>query len=361
MRRRAAASASFILPDFLLQVLITPAIVALQLIALSVTSTALLASGFAWKILRHWNMSSGSELQIRLERQTYLISTLLGFTLGAELLSLLLFVHTAEGLSTQFAGAMCATGVLNINSFGFPALLLKITVFFLAALWLLLDRVDNQGYDYPLIRVKYGLLLAITPLTVVESIVQTRFFLGLEPEVITSCCGSLFNADYQGIAPELAGLPVQPALAVFYAMAVLILISGGWLLCTFTLNHASRGQEEIAAMLFAAVCLISFVAAIIAIVTFLSPYVYENPHHHCPFCLLKAGYDYAGYALYLPLFLATAAGMGAGMIAWYRRIASLQPVIPGEVRRLTWLALGGFGLFYGLATWLIGRSNLILF
>lgn len=63
------------------------------------------------------------------ERRTYLISTLLGFALGAELLSLLLFVQTAESLSSQFIGAMCATGVLNINHFGFP-LLLKIAVFF---------------------------------------------------------------------------------------------------------------------------------------------------------------------------------------------------------------------------------------
>ncbi|MEZ5581200.1 MAG: hypothetical protein R3F40_18405 [Candidatus Competibacteraceae bacterium] len=67
------------------------------------------------RILRHWNIHSGSELQLRLERRTYLISTLLGFALGAELLSLLLFAQTAESLSGQFVGAMCATGVLNIN------------------------------------------------------------------------------------------------------------------------------------------------------------------------------------------------------------------------------------------------------
>ena len=83
-------------------------------------------------------------------------------------------------------------------------------------------------------------------------------------------------------------------------------------------------------------------------------------HHHCPFCLLQGGYDYVGYALYLPLFAATAAGTSAGAIAPFRRIASLRVVIPGEVRRLTGLALSGFGLFYGLATWLMLRSHLIL-
>jgi hypothetical protein len=329
--------------------LITPAIVALQLIALSVAGVMLLAGSFAWRILRYWDMHSGSELQVRLERETYLISTLLGFALGAELLSLLLFVHTAENLSSQFVGAMCATGVLNINAFGFPTLLLKITGFFLAALWLWLNRVDNQGYDYPLVRVKYGLLLAIAPLTVLEGVLQTRFFLGLEPEVMTSCCGSLFSAEGQSVAAELAGWPARPALAVFYGMAGGLLVVGlgfqRWL---------GLGP------LFAAASVLGFGVAIVAIIAFLSLYVYESPNHHCPFCLLKAGYDYVGYGLYLPLFAATAAGLSAGLIALFRQTTSLQAIIPGAVRRLSWLALAGFGLFYGVATWLMLRSSLIL-
>lgn len=329
--------------------LITPAIVALQLIALSVSGAVLLAGGFAWRILRCWDIHSGSELQIRLERQTYLISTLLGFALGAELLSLLLFVHTTENLSSQFVGAMCATGVLNINAFGFPTLLLKITVFFLATLWLWLNRVDNQGYDYPLVRVKYGLLLAIAPLTVLEGVMQTSFFLGLEPEVITSCCGSLFSAEGRGVAAELAAWSVKPALALFYGAAVGLLITG----------LAFRRWPGLGP-LFAVGNILSFGVAIVGIITFLSPYIYENPHHHCPFCLLKPGYDYVGYALYIPLFTATAAGLSAGLLTPFRDIPSLRETIHREARRLTDWALAGFGLFYALATWLIWQSPLIL-
>lgn len=329
--------------------LITPALVALQLIALSVTGSVLLASGFAWKILRRWDIESGSELQITLERRTYLISTLLGFALGAELLSLLLLVQTAENLSSQFVGAMCATGVLNINPYGFPTLLLKIALFFLAALWLLLNRVDNQGYDYPLVRVKYGLLLAIAPLALLEAVLQTRFFLGLEPEVISSCCGSLFSAGGQGVAADLASLSPRLALLLFYATAGLFIITG----------LAFRRWLGLGP-LFAAISLLAFVIAIAGIVAFLSLYIYENPNHHCPFCLLKVGYDSVGYALYLPLFVATAAGLGAGLIAPFRRIPSLQAIIPGEIRRLTWWAWAGFGVFHGLAAWLMLRSHLIL-
>jgi hypothetical protein len=238
---------------------------------------------------------------------------------------------------------------LNVNAFGFPTLLLKIAVFFLAVLWLLLNRVDNRGYDYPLVRVKYGLLLVIAPLTVLEGAAQTTYFLGLTPEVITSCCGSLFGSDSQGVAAELAGLPPGPMRVLFY-------VAAGWILVTGLafLRWLQLGT------LFAASSLLGFGVGIAAIIAFLSLYVYENPNHHCPFCLLKAGYDYIGYALYLPLFAAAALGLGAGTIAPFRGVASLHAVIPGEARRLTGLALIGFGLFQGLASWLIWRSHLIL-
>ena len=328
----------------------TPALLALHMIALCVAGAVLLASGFAGQILRHWDLTSGSELQVRLERQTYLISTLLGLVLTAQVLSLLLFVQTAENLSGQFVGAMCATGVLNINRFGFPTLLLKIALFFLAALWLLLNRVDHQGYDYPLVRLKYGLLLAIAPLSVAEALTQTLFFQGLNPDVITSCCGALFSPKATGAGADLAGWPPGWSLALLYATGLVTVAAGlalwrwlrpGWL--------------------FAVASLVSFIVAIAAMISSVSLYVYESPHHHCPFCLLKAGHDYVGYLLYLPLFLATVAGLGAGVLASLRRVPSLQPVLPGEIRRWTGLALVGWLAFYGVAAGLIGRSSLILF
>jgi len=55
--------------------------------------------------------------------------------------------------------------------------------------------------------------------------------------------------------------------------------------------------------------IVGFVAALIGILSFVSLYVYEHPHHHCPFCILKPEYDYQGYLLYIPLFAAAAAGL----------------------------------------------------
>ena len=68
--------------------------------------------------------------QLILERKTYLISTLLTYLLGFELLSLFLYVFTADQLHTFFVGAMCAAGTLYVNGYGYPALILKVVIFF---------------------------------------------------------------------------------------------------------------------------------------------------------------------------------------------------------------------------------------
>ena len=80
----------------------------------------------------------------------------------------------------------------------------------------------------------------------------------------------------------------------------------------------------------------AFVAAITGILSFVSLYIYEHPHHHCPFCILKPEYDYQGYWLYLPLFVATAAGLGAGAMQPFARVPSLAKILPAAFPARFW-------------------------
>jgi hypothetical protein len=164
-----------------------PAILALLLGSLLTCLMILYAGWYGVRILRGWDLSSGSELQLELEKRTYLISTLLSYALAFELISLFLFIFTADRLHPLFTGSMCAAGTLNANGFGYPLLLPKIVYFLLAGVWLILNHADNRGFDYPLIRIKYTLLVPIVPLALLELLYLFSYFSGLHADVITSC------------------------------------------------------------------------------------------------------------------------------------------------------------------------------
>ena len=101
------------------------------------------AAPFAVQVILRWDIRSGSEQQLALERRTYLFSTLLSFVFVIQLAALLLFVFNADRLSGMFVGAMCAVGTLNVNDYGFPSLISQMGVFFLAAMWLAINHVDT--------------------------------------------------------------------------------------------------------------------------------------------------------------------------------------------------------------------------
>jgi hypothetical protein len=329
--------------------LLNPSIMALVLVSAVVVLMLLMASVFSIRVLRHWDIRSGSERQLALERRTYLISTLLTWVFVSEMVSLLLFVYNAESMSGQFVGAMCATGVLNVNQWGWPTLFLKIAVFFSGAVWLSLNRLDNQGYDYPLIRLKYGLLLLILPLVLAEFLVQLLHFTDMQPNVITSCCGSLFSADAEGVAAEVSGLQPRTAMLLLYGSGIAVLAAGAW--------YGIRGSGG---GVFSLLSLLAFVMALVAIVSFIALYVYEHPHHHCPFCILKSGHGFTGYWLYIPLFIATALALSGGMLGRWKNTPSLSAAVERDRVRHTWWAVLLFGVFYLIGVWLVIRSNLTM-
>lgn len=326
-----------------------PAIIALLLA--STVSVVMLAAAvpFAVQVIRHWDIASGSERQLRLERRTYLFSTLTMFVMVTQLAALLLFVFNADKMSVMFVGAMCAVGTLNVNAYGFPALIAQMAVFFFAATWLAVNHVDTRAPDYPLVRLKYGALLLLLPVLALVLGLQLAYFLNLKADVITSCCGSMFSEQANGVSGDMAALAPRPAMIAFYGTL-------GIAFATACVHAATRRGGYRVALFSAA----AFVAALTGILAFVSLYIYEHPHHHCPFCILKPEYGYQGYLLYVPLFAATAAGIGAGVVQPFRHIASLRDVVPRVSTRLAAFAAGGFLLFALVATFMVARSNLIL-
>ena len=303
----------------------------------------------AVRIIRHWDLASGSEEQLRLERQTYLVAAIMRLVMGFQIVFLFLFLQTVDGLAPMFIGAMCAAGSLKVNGFGYPALVAKILTCLLAGLWLILDATDNRASDYPLIRTKYRLLLVITPVLLAETALQALYLLGLEPNIITSCCAIVFSAGGGTVVATVLDVPLQLSRAAFVLSATLTL-AAGW-----AVYRHGRG-----AILFATASACHFLLSIHAIIAFISLYVYELPTHHCPFCLLHREYNGIGYPFYLLLLTGTIAGLGIGLLHRYRAVPSLRTIIPVMQHRLALTALVADVAFLVLAMGSVVASNLRL-
>lgn len=326
-----------------------PTIIALLTASTLTSLMVVYAAYYGLLILRKWDLSSGSELQLSLERRTYLISTILGYVLVFQLASLFLYIYAADSLCTLFTGAMCAVGMLNVNAYGYPALIFKLVNFLLAGTWLIINYTDNQAYDYPLIKAKYVLLVAMAPLIIAETVLLYAYVLGLKPEIITSCCGSLFSRDSAGIASDIIALPIKPMMAAFYAATAITLLSGFYFF--------RKGK---AGYFFSAMSGVMAVVTVASIFSFLSIYIYELPSHHCPFCILQKEYHYIGYPLYAALLFGAVSGIGVGALMPFRAVGSLKQIVPALQKRLSLAALFCWMLLTGMATYKILTSNLLL-
>ncbi len=324
-----------------------PGVIALFAGSILISLMLLYAAYNGLRILLRWDIASGSELQLNLERRTYLISTVMSYAFGFQILSLFLFIYTADVLSPLFVGAMCAAGSLNVNGWGYPTVVLKTVDTILAGLWLVINYTDNKAYDYPLIKVKYGYLLLIAPFLLSETIMQATFFLGLKPNIITSCCGTLFSVTSAGTASLLASLPHRPTELAFYSIMVGTISQG--------IYFYFKGKG---AYLFSITSILAFFIFIAALISFISPYFYELPTHHCPFCILQSEYGYIGYPLYAGMTLGAIFGLGAGAIEPFRNIQSLAGIIPSTQRRFALISVASVSLTLLIVLCGIAFSNL---
>jgi hypothetical protein len=320
--------------------IINPAIIVLLGSALLTVGVAVYACMLGAQIVDRWDLSSGSSLQLQLERRTFLISTIMGWMLSIQIFTLFLFVFTADHLHPMFVGAMCAAGTFNANGYGYPALIVKIISVLCCGIWLIINQADSQAEDYPLIRIKYRLLFGVSGILILDALIVIAYFKGLEARIITSCCGALFSTDTKSIAGEIAALPPRYTRITFFVCAALHMRSTIHLLAT---GHGGQVLGWVSALYF--------IVAMVSVISFISVYYYQLPTHHCPFDMLQAHYHYIGYPLYASLFGFAIAGMGVGVLDRFGTASSLTAIVARLQRRYGWISLVAGLLFLAIAVY----------
>ena len=248
------------------------------------------------KILRHWDFSSTSPAQYKLEKESYLIVLIITISLLFDILLLPYFAYTIESLSAIVPGAMCGAGVIGANAFGNPLLLLKILTLFFVGIWLIINHEDLKAKNYPYTRKKFWFFMLIFLLTVSSYALEIAYFTHISLQKPVACCSVIFG--FSGANSLPFGLDAIMIVAIFYLLALL--------------NILFIWQKQALALALSSVGFL-FVAYY-GVTHFFGTYIYQLPTHICPFCMLQGDYYYVGYLIWGLLFLSVFFGISNALL-----------------------------------------------
>jgi hypothetical protein len=241
-----------------------------------------LAFYLAVKILFHYDKNATSAYQYELEKQSFLLSTIIKIFLYIAIFMFALFVFSIDSLSTLIPGAMCGAGVVNSGEYGEFLIALKFVIITLAMLWISIDKKDQKGENFPYFTKKLYFYLFLYFLIVLAWFLELKFFLSLNVEEPVLCCSGIYKSDTDSF---LFGLNIGTIVTLFYVVYVFILLS------------AYRRKK----LLLAFFAMVFLYLSYISIVYFFGTYIYELPNHKCPYCLLSREYYFVGYFIYAAL------------------------------------------------------------
>lgn len=269
--------------------LLTPEILTILILNAIFTLFAVVAFFLSVRIFLYWDIHSTSELQYKLEKQSFLASTIIKYIFSIKVPLFFFFVFALDKISNVLTGAMCAAGVVDATDVGTYLLVLKIINLYLFAHWLKLHSEDMANKNQPYTKLKFGLFIALFFFFMFEVTMETVMFSSIDIDKMVSCCGSIYSSSSTSAISTLFTLDTSLLLTIFYGNFALIL------LFYFLRNR----------YLFGALNILFIPVSLISLILFFGTYIYELPSHHCPFCFLQSEYYYIGYLIYFLLFMGT--------------------------------------------------------
>lgn len=244
------------------------------------------------KVLLKWDFESFTPFQFALERQAYLVSTIILFVFLMKFLLVVYFIFTIDTLSLLLPGAMCGAGVIKANVYGSYLLILKLSILFLLTLWIYVHTYDMHTKNHQWFRQKSWLFSLIFVLIILELGLDFNYFSNIDTHMPVSCCSALFG-QLEGANPLPFGLSVTLLLVLFYLLYILLIL-------TIKIEYT---------ILYILTNILFVFIAYYSVVYFFGTYIYQLPTHKCPFCMLQSEYYYVGYLLWGSLFMGSYIGL----------------------------------------------------
>lgn len=277
-------------------------VIALQLTQLCSLFLLAYSLPFSWQVLRFWNVDLATERQLSLERQNGVVGATLDLVLFFQFVILILFLQTANmHLPNLIRGAMCATGTLGANAYGYPALYAKIGLSFLYATYLFLNRLENTSPSYSLTPAKYYWIFFIFVGLLIDFGLTHLYFININPELISNCCSVSFLVE-NSTAESFVGTNENVLIYLIVAFSSFLL---GFGTLFFFKNRFL--------LLFSS--LIYAVSGILSLKYFFVKYIYGLPSHLCLFDLFLPQEYFIGYPIIGSGFVAV---LGVWFVFLYR-------------------------------------------
>ena len=109
--------------------LLTPEVLTILILNGIFALFSIVAFVLSIRIFLRWNIDSTSELQYKLEKESFLASTIIKYIFSIKVPLFLFFVFALDKISNVITGAMCAAGVVDATQIGMSLIVLKIINF----------------------------------------------------------------------------------------------------------------------------------------------------------------------------------------------------------------------------------------
>lgn len=276
-----------------MSILISPEVIVLFVIDFLLLIFNSIVAIISYRIFKNFNLIETTSAQYNLEKQSYLASYIIKFSLYLKIISIIFFIYTLDKLSNIIPGAMCAVGVTTSSDYGIYLLIVKLINIYLFGFWILVNNKDMEDEIFPYTKSKFKYFLFIYFFFLSELIGQILYFFDINPQEIVSCCSTVFNEETSSVVGQITNIPNYISVPIFYFLFFILLY------LTLKKNLRLIGITNIIFLIF----------SLITLTSFFGTYIYELPTHHCPFCILQKDYNFIGYFLYAFLFLGTFFGI----------------------------------------------------
>lgn len=234
------------------------------------------ASGKAYTINKRISRA-GLEEKYILEKNYYLLSTVVWVILVSRIVASGLFWATNESLIPLIPGAMCQFGVSQAGSpYSWIDTGVKLVVIFAYGIWLVLDLLNRRVKGSPLLPSLSKIFILLVPLLLLDTILDLAFYFTVSP-VTVPCCRTVFTETSPVPCPYcfvFHDAPMFLVVIVSYGLSI-ALVLWGFVVRHYTLKVSEMeavGNEAMkklvtVALVFAVIGTVALIPAIIQVLT----------------------------------------------------------------------------------------------